>query len=110
MPDDESSSEDMELSNKKNEPLVITKEHIQKIRNSLGKHGHKIGNTSSIVDKYIGKEIKPNYKSPVKRKINPKNELPGSTGDIRDFIQMAQKGQNFKMGNKLKNKIRGKRN
>jgi len=72
---------------------------------------------SSILDKYIGKEIKAKYKTPVKSKYKPsQNNLPprdgepGNTGNIKDIIDLArQGGQGFKMGNKLKKKLQRKR-
>lgn len=118
MPDDEnSSSDEVDLkTGKKKEPVKFNKRHLEKIRKSIAKG--KLAKRSSIVEKYVGKEIKAKYKTPVKSKYKPgQNNLPprntgepGSTGNIKDIIDLARKGnQGFKMGNRLKKKLQGKR-
>jgi hypothetical protein len=112
MPDDESSSDEIEIGGKKKE-YVIRKEDVAKIRKSLKKHGHKLGSKSPVVDRYIGRKIKPSYKNPVRSKYKPgapqQPGTPKNTGNVKDFIDMARKGQSFKMGNRLKRKLQGKR-
>ena len=120
MPDDkdESSSDDMEIGSPKNnvkkKPVMIDKKQMAKMRKMISKMDGKPINKSPIVDKYIGKELKVNYKNPVRSKYKPTSGpeaqgQPRDTGSIKDFIDMARKGQNFKMDNKLRNKLQGKK-
>lgn len=107
LPEDDSSQDGQDLNETPTE-FEIKKKHIDRIRKAVKNDGGKIGYKSPVVDKYIGRMMKVEYKSPP----SPiKNKIPGNTGkndgNIKDLIDMARKGQgNLKLGNKLKKKLK----
>jgi hypothetical protein len=109
LPDDEDSrQDDIDLTTgKKPDEFEIKGKHIARIRKAVKNQGGEIGYKSHVVDKYIGKKIKPQFKrpsNPVKHRMGHNN--PKESGNIKDLISMGLKGQsNIKIGNRLKKKL-----
>ena len=111
MPDKDASQEDeIDLTtNKKAGEFVLKQKHFDKIRKNAERHGSKVKYRSPIVEKYLGKKVKPEFKQPT----NPIKNRQGSIGKkddepqtMNDLINMARSGQgNIGMGNKLRKKL-----
>jgi hypothetical protein len=105
MPDkDDPQDESIDLNNNVEKEFKVEKKHINKIRKAVKSQGGKIGYRSPTVEKYIGKKMNVEYKKPT----SPiKNKDVENSGNMKDLIDMARKGQgNINMGNKLKKRLK----
>lgn len=106
---DESSSGEEAIDLKQQpEEFKVEKKDFEKIRKTVKGLKYR----SKVVDKYVGKTIKPEFKNTsnpiVKKRIGP-SDAP-EPENAKDLINMAIKNQgNFVLGDKLKKKLSRKK-